>query len=169
MLVLQSTLFLWFTLSVHVSVLMSVLCACVTWLDMFIHVVMSLTDAGGDRHMLPSIGSCLSGEWWLWSCMDRLCCYFPPHSPYLTQDLLFVCVCTKIAQQSLCSFLSSDPYLGFFFGLNTAFQEGFCCISTAVVEAEALEEAFKSRRCGVNKYSWVSTRSIQCCSFWSQR
>lgn len=41
-------------LSVHISVLMSVLCACVTWLDMFIHVVMSLTGAGGDRHMLPS-------------------------------------------------------------------------------------------------------------------
>lgn len=54
MLVLQSTLFLWFMLSVHISVLMSVLCACVTWLDMFIHVVMSLTGAGGDRHMLPS-------------------------------------------------------------------------------------------------------------------
>lgn len=54
MLVLQSTLFLWFMLSVHISVLMSVLCARVTWLDMFIHVVMSLTDAGGDRHMLPS-------------------------------------------------------------------------------------------------------------------
>lgn len=132
MLVLQSTLFLWFTLSVHVSVLMSVLCACVTWLDMFIHVVMSLTDAGGDRHMLPSIGSCLSGEWWLWSCMDRLC-YFPPRSPYLTQDLLFVCVCTKIAQQSLCSFLSSDPYLVFFFWSKYSFPGGIllhqysCC------------------------------------------
>lgn len=48
---------------------------------------------------------------------------------------------TKIAQQSLCSFLSSDPYL-VFFGLKTAFQEGLCCISTAVVEAEAMEEAF---------------------------
>lgn len=52
--VLQSTLFLWFMLSVHVSVLMSVLCACVAWLNTFIHVVRSLTDAGGDRHMLPS-------------------------------------------------------------------------------------------------------------------
>lgn len=105
MLVLQSTLVLWFMLSVHVSVLMSVLCACVTWLDMFIHVVMSLTDAGGIRHMLPSIGSCLSGEWWLWSCMDRLCCYFPPRSPYLTQDLLFVCVHKNSPAESLLIFV----------------------------------------------------------------
>lgn len=54
MLVQESTLFLWFMLSVHISVLMSVLCACVNWLDMFIHVVTSLTAAAGDRHMLPS-------------------------------------------------------------------------------------------------------------------
>lgn len=53
--VVQSTLFLWFMLSVNVSVLMSVLCMCnLAWyvVTLFIHVVMSLIDAVRDRCML---------------------------------------------------------------------------------------------------------------------
>lgn len=91
---------------------------------------------------------------------------FPPHSPYLTQDFLFVCMHKNSPAESLLIFVFSS--ISGFFGLNTAFQEGFYCINTAVVEAGAIEEAFKSRRCGVNKYSWVDTPSIQCCSFWNQ-
>lgn len=71
---------------------------------------------------------------------------FPLHSPYLTQDVLFICMCmykNSPAETLLVSVFQSR----FLFGLNIAFQNEFCCIRTAVVEAEAIEEAFKSGRC----------------------
>lgn len=42
-------------------------------------------------------------------------------------------------------------------GLNTAFQNKLCCIAVAVVEVEAIEKAFESRRCGVRTHSQVDT------------
>lgn len=108
MLVQESTLFLWFMLSVHISVLMSVSCACVNWLDMFIHVVMSLTAAAGDRHMLPSD---LAVSLWRMVSLElpgqpfQTLLLFPPLSPYLTQDFLFVCVDKNSPVESLLIFV----------------------------------------------------------------
>lgn len=79
-----------------------------------------------------------------------------------------ICVCvhknSPVERQFYSAFLSVSISLG----LNTAFQNKLCCIAVAVVEVEAIEKAFESRRCGVRTHSQVGTWRMPCCSFWNQ-
>lgn len=60
---------------------------------------------------------------------------------------------SPVERQFYSAFLSVSIFLG----LNTAFQNKLCGITMAVVEVEAIEKAFESRRCGVRTHSQADT------------
>lgn len=126
-------------------------------LAVFIRAVTFLTVSVTDTLWFGSVAALQGGVLRLPGQPFRHSALSFPSVSLVNPGVICVCVCvhknSPVERQFYSAFLSVSISLG----LNTAFQNKLCCIAVAVVEVEAIEKAFESRRCGVRTHSQVGT------------